>query len=411
LLLFFLAVLVWISQAGSGAALLDAAPPLPRYPDNPRISRGRAARIVAVGRPLPHLLEVKGIWIIWAVLAAVTLFFHESRSFKTVTTLESYGITRFVVCVAITIVLLILFDVVQFLQLWDELQGLLRALSRQQFRRSFVPIEDFKWPNLWSFSGISFRDRRALDAALADCVLELSQTHKVPPFQKSALRIDALRTRYNRESMPRLTRQFYIRDRIDFFANVSNACTAAAKLVQSQTFMPVVVGVAPSIQALQRAIGSLVKKEDAFRADREQVAALPGWQQAAERLICLMYIGFIQAVIGRLHTLLVSVASMFSLLVLGIAIYPFVPFSPLLVAGTALLAGIGWAFFKVFSEMDTDPVLARIVNGDDRKLQTNFYFKFAEALALPLLALGSSVLPGGTGRLLELAQTVLNHAQ
>jgi len=72
---------------------------------------------------------------------------------------------------------------------------------------------------------------------------------------------------------------------------------------------------------------------------------------------------------------------------------------------------IGWAFFRVFKEMDTDPILSRIVNGDDRKLQGNFYLKFAESLALPLLALGSSILPGGAGRLLELAQTVLNHAQ
>jgi hypothetical protein len=61
--------------------------------------------------------------------------------------------------------------------------------------------------------------------------------------------------------------------------------------------------------------------------------------------------------------------------------------------------------------MDTDPILSRIVNGDDRKLQGNFYMRFAEAIALPLLALGSSVLPGGAGRLLELAQSLFNHAQ
>jgi hypothetical protein len=79
--------------------------------------------------------------------------------------------------------------------------------------------------------------------------------------------------------------------------------------------------------------------------------------------------------------------------------------------GVVMMLGIGLIFFKVFSEMDTDPILSRIVNGDDRKLQGNFYMKFAEALALPLLALGSSVLPGGAGRLLSIVQTVLNHAQ
>jgi len=125
----------------------------------------------------------------------------------------------------------------------------------------------------------------------------------------------------------------------------------------------------------------------------------------------LIYIGFIQTVVARLHTLLISIATVFSLVTLGIAIYPFVPFMPLLLAGVALMALIGWAFFKIFSEMDTDPILSRIVNGDDRKLQGNFYMKFAEAIALPLLALGSSLLPGGTGRLLELAQALLTQGQ
>jgi len=51
------------------------------------------------------------------------------------------------------------------------------------------------------------------------------------------------------------------------------------------------------------------------------------------------------------------------------------------------------------------------VSSDGRKGQGNFYLKFAEALALPLLTLGSTLLPGGAGRLLELAQAFLNHQQ
>ena len=123
-----------------------------------------------------------------------------------------------------------------------------------------------------------------------------------------------------------------------------------------------------------------------------------------------MYIGFIQTVLARLHTLLISVASMYSLLALGIALYPFVPVTPLLIVGGALLVLIAWAFFKVFSQMDTDPILSRIVNGDDRKLESSFYVKFAEAMALPLLTAGSALLPGGAGRLLELAQALLSHS-
>jgi hypothetical protein len=66
---------------------------------------------------------------------------------------------------------------------------------------------------------------------------------------------------------------------------------------------------------------------------------------------------------------------------------------------------------KVFSELDRDAILSRIVNKEEGKLRTNFYLKLAEALALPMLALASSVLPGGTGRILELLSSLLNHAQ
>ena len=76
-----------------------------------------------------------------------------------------------------------------------------------------------------------------------------------------------------------------------------------------------------------------------------------------------------------------------------------------------LLLIIAWAFFKVFSQMDTDPILSRIVNGDDRKIQGSFYAKFAEAMALPLLTAGSALLPGGAGRLLDLVQAIFSHGQ
>ena len=76
-----------------------------------------------------------------------------------------------------------------------------------------------------------------------------------------------------------------------------------------------------------------------------------------------------------------------------------------------ILLAITWGFFKVFSEMNSDPILRRIVREDDRKEQGNFYFKFGEALALPLLAMGSTILPGGTGRILSLVQALVSHAQ
>ena len=59
--------------------------------------------------------------------------------------------------------------------------------------------------------------------------------------------------------------------------------------------------------------------------------------------------------------------------------------------------------------MDTDRTLSRIVNGDDRKLEKAFYFKFAEALAFAAsYAWQLTLLPGGAGRLLcEIVQPLV----
>ncbi len=411
LMFFLLAYFIWACQASSGAALLDVAPPLPRIAGCARISRTRGDRIVRLGKPCPSFRDGSGIWIPWIILMSIALFLHFSRALKSITSLEPYGTTQLVRWVAFAVVGLILMDLAHFLQLWNELRGLLRALGREAFKRSFVPIDDFTWTNIWSFNGTAFRDRRAIDTAMSRCALDLAYKHAIPDMRSIAEDLDLILTRYNRVLLEKVDPSQFKDDRFDFFLHISRAASVAAALLEQQRYAASPQTVSSDAAALQRAISSIEKSKDAFRDEREEAKLLPEWQQTAERLICLMYVGFIQAMIARLHTLLVSIASMFSLLVLGFAIYPFVPFLPLLLAGTLLLVMIGWAFYKVIGELDTDPILSRIVNGDDRRLQSNFYVKLAEAMALPLLALASTILPGGAGRILELAQALVNHGQ
>lgn len=410
LLLFLLAFFVWARQASSGEALLNAAPPLPRIPESARISRTRGDLIVRLSKPIPPFRDGRSIWVLWIMLALIALLLHESRSLKLVTTLETYAMTQYVRWISFAVVCLILFDLVQFLNVWNELRGLLRALRRERFKRSFVPIDEFTWPTLWSFNGASFRDRRAIDAALSDSLFELADAIEQSEIRNAAKRIAEIWASYNRHFPKKVTPSKFAQDRFSFFLHVSRAANKAASLLDQQkgaTIQPI----SPDTAELCRAVASLQNDKAPYREEREEVKLLPVWQRAAEKLICLMYVGFVQAIIARLHSLLVSIASMFSLLVLGFAIYPFVPFTPLMLIGTTLLIIIGWTFYKVFSELDTDPILSRIVNGDDRKLQSNFYVKLSESLALPLLTLASTILPGGAGRILEIAQTLVNHGQ
>jgi len=413
LLLFLAAILVWASQAGNGAAALKAAPPLPSFPGNLRISQEQADLICGAGRPLPNMRTVKWLWITWAVPAVALLIAHFFFGpFKEITTLESSATTFLVRGAAGIVALVILFDLLQFLWLWDGLRVLLRALDRAPFKRSFVTIRDFDWRGLWSFTGVSFQSRRAINAALIDCLLQISRVNGFTGLRGEAAKLKAIRDYYNSCDLDAVSRKEYLDDKDVLFEVLSRMANRLAIYIEDPQNAGVPVKISDDTEALQRVLERQHKGDGGrFSDEEEELARLPQAQQAVERFLCLMYIGFIQTVVARLHTLLISVASMFSMLALGVAIYPFVPVASLLVAGGALLVLIAWAFFKVFSQMDTDPILSRIVNGDDRKLQGNFYMKFAEAMALPLLTAGSSLLPGGAGRLLELVQALFPHGQ
>jgi hypothetical protein len=407
------AFLVWATQAGNGAAVLAASPRLPDFHKNLRISQVRAEIIERIGKPLPFNREALWMWAVWiSIVAALTAANLRFPPFLAITSLESYPTTVLFRGISAAIAALMLLDILQFLWLWSALRGLLSALARHGFKRSFVPITDFKWRNIWSFTGTSLQDRRPIVAAQNSCALDLAREHGFKALLPRAGALEQMRDFYNNVNLRGVSYEQFAQDGHLFREIMAEIGTRLSWLVESRTDTLPPSGVSADAEAIQRALVCGCKGDGGrFSDEAEELARLPEWRQMAEKLVCLMYIAFIQTVIARLHTLLFSVASMFSLLALGVAIYPFAPFTPLLMMGIALLLFIAGAFFKVFSEMDRDPILSRIVNGDDRKLQGSFYTKFAESLALPLLALASSLLPGGTSRLLEVVQAFLSHGQ
>jgi hypothetical protein len=410
-LLFMMAIVVWASQAGNGAAALKGASPLPNFSNNQRISGQGADSILRAGLPWPKFRALKWLWIAWSVPAALLLFAHfRFGPFTEITTLESQWTTSLTRGAAGALAAVVLFDLLQFLWLWDELQELLRALNREVFKRSFGPIHTFDWRSLWSFTGVSFQSRRATNTALIDCLLEISGMNRFSGLRGEVIKLKDIRDYYNTCDLDKVTREEYSHDGEILFETLEWAGSWLANYIENPENAGAPVILLPDTLALQRGLQCQCKGDGGRWSDeQEELALLPEWRTAAEQFLCLLYIGFIQTVVARLHTLLVSIASMFSLLAMGIAIYPFVPVSPLLVIGGVLLIVIALAFFKVFSQMDKDPILSRIVDGDDRKLQGSFYMKFAEAMALPLLTAGSSLLPGGVGRLLELIQALSGH--
>jgi len=398
-MLAILAVAVWNYGALIGISVLRSRPPLPDFPDDEHISEKAAKSIANAGRPMPHGTETGWYWILVAlIVTAAVLLFAFWPGLRPVTSLSSRAETRFVLVLAAAASLLMVLDMVQFAWVWQQLHELLQALDRKTFRRGFVPLRDFNWKSIWSFSNGSLQEMRKVLVAQVDCALQI-KTKAWVRFEPQAIEdFLKIREKYSKLHLGNIGVKEYRGDLqciYQHFASIGSGIAYA----YSQMTLPAPV---PCF-----AIGPA--DNDPFRDEEHELEHLPEWLCLSERFLCLLYVGFLQAIVARLRSLAISIVSIFSLTALAIAIYPFQPIRPLFIVGFAGFIAIGVIMFIAFSQMDKDPVLARILKSDPNKLEWSFYSKYIDVLALPLLTLLSSLLPGGAGRLIDLLRTTFSH--
>ena len=404
-LLLLLGVFMWIVEAGRGANLLCFAPPLPDRSangNNERISSLRARIIVSAGMPLP----IRGAFLrVWAIalapMAVAWILRFKWPMMEKATSLEPREVTAWILNLACASLCLMLLDLAQFSVLWIELQGLLMAIDRRRFKRSFLPMREFDWKGIWSFGSGSFQERRKMLAMLFEC---LHKIEKLDPSQEFPAFLRQMAAKYNALHYPGSSE--YLRDLGKVYAILGKTCGEIQSRVIDNEFAEsdsIEEPVQPSPAAPDAAAVSR------FADEAAECKLLGPLDRQRERFICLSYIGFIQTIVGRLRTLLMSVVSLFSFAALGFAIYPFEPTVAFVAVGAVLLTVVAGLVLLVFSQLEKDPVMARIVNGDPGKLELNFYVRMAEWMAVPLLTLVSSVLPGGAGRIIDVVQTLFSH--
>jgi hypothetical protein len=400
-MLMVLAMSVWNYGTLIGISVLRSRLPLPTFDDDQRISATAGEAIAAAGQPLPRGGAAKRFWIATAVAALATLFtLMLWQPFRSITSLSSRNETIFIFVLTAVPSILMLIDIVQFAWVWSLLRELLHTLDGKTFKRSFVPLREFNWKNIWKFSNGSLQEMRKIVSAQIDCALEISRN--VPhEFEPEVHDFKRLRMRYSKYDLSPIGLESYREDMRVIYAHFR---TIGSDIANRYADMLLAVPPAPCAQT-----GPV--NNDPFRDEEEELRNLPGWLCLYERFLCLLYIGFIQAIIARLRSLAIAIVSEFSLIALGVAIYPFQPMQPLFIVGAAIFVAIGVIMYAVFSQMDKDRILARILQSDPNKLEWSFYSKYIDALALPLLTLLSSLLPGGAGRIIDLVRNIFSHAQ
>ena len=402
ILLMMLAIAVWNYGAQVGISVLEPRPLLPNFSDDERVSDKAGKHIADAGKPFPSEKDARWYWKSTGLAVGVTfLALLLWPDFRAITSLSSKTETMFVFGLAVVAAILMLMDILQFAWLWNELHDLLLALERHEFKRSFVPLRDFNWKNIWTFSAGSFQERRKVLAAQVDCAFDLAAQGSSLIPNAALKHFREARARYsklNLDDVDFVTYRNDLKKAYRYFRVIgSNIAGEYSLMLREARIMPI-----PQLGPAEK---------DPFRDEEQELKELPQRLCLCERFLCLLYIGFIRAVIARLRSLAISIVSVFSLIALGMAVYPFQPMQPLFVTGAAIFVFIGVVMFVVFSQMDKDRILARILESDPNKLEWSFYSKYIDALALPLLTLLSSLLPGGAGRLIDLLRTSFSHVQ
>jgi len=145
---------------------------------------------------------------------------------------------------------------------------------------------------------------------------------------------------------------------------------------------------------------SLILVDGAQRGDNanDQSTAPPlsekQYIRDAEEFVCLPYMGFVQNILGRMRSMVMSILWLFVATAIAISSYPFDPRQGLSGTILALFILLGGIIFYVYAQMHRDATLSHITNTTPGELGADFWFKILSFGIAPLLGLLTTVFPG-----------------
>jgi hypothetical protein len=145
-------------------------------------------------------------------------------------------------------------------------------------------------------------------------------------------------------------------------------------------------------------------KNDKADPCAHSVAGLPAHIRNAEELVCLVYMAFIQNILGRMRSLVMSIICMFIAISVAIASYPFDPRPVLSGMVVVLFFILGTTVVAVYSQMHRDTTLSNLTDTKPGELGGDFWIKLIGFGVGPVLGLVASVFPEFTDFLFSWVQ-------
>lgn len=301
---------------------------------------------------------------------------------------------------------LMLAEAWQLLRTWTKLRELLMFLDRTPLRRTLAALRGFSWGSVWGMSGNVLDVRyKLLSRQLESLGHTVSALNALPAGKAADAApekavtvendcIDALKeTRTAGAEFAKWYAENYRKcdaenPKLLKIFQLSTARTAATLLVRL---------LLPEWRTETNSL-VLVEARESSDSEEGQDTAPPlsekQYIRDAEEFVCLPYMGFVQNILGRMRSIVMSILWLFVATAIAISSYPFDPRQGL--SGTILVLFIllGAIILYVYAQMHRDATLSHVTNTKPGELGSDFWLKIVSFGIAPLLGLLATVFPG-----------------
>jgi hypothetical protein len=273
---------------------------------------------------------------------------------------------------------------------WIEFRKLLRALDSLFLRRTFRSIHGLSWKRLWSIgSGSGYDANRAFNREITAWGYAVNV---------DATKVGSELKGCNEEVNGALSSLKDLLDDVD--QNSREICDPSLNrnIISKLKQLRVVLGNACALSFVS--LREIWKREqgphlyDSDNPDPKSDAEPRNPEtKLREQFVAFVYVNFIVTILLRMRTLIMNIAGIYICVLLSLSCYPFEPkvvLRPVLILSFfAIVALIGW----VYAQMHRDATLSRLTDTTPGELGSDFYWKMAGFVILPLMSLLVSQFP------------------
>jgi hypothetical protein len=431
LLLF--AILLWCYQALNGMKLLGVLRQrLPGYeaktpgdhaiklrPMLQMISDRAAAHVTDALKPASFQPSIHLSLLLCGIV--MLAFFATNKTLShTVMSLEGTPFNFGFVCSFAIASFLLLSDCGRLLSAWSLMERFLDSLDAFPLRRGFSGLHGFKWNPLWDFGGDARGDMRRLllrQMEAYKCLKKALERHRwfkalnldaewLAAYESYLKFADSRRGRFTLHRSPaNFQKSPTEQEIVDKFVGLLKeiAYVASATLNQLQTawneefrYSGNADPADPKEATSEKKKCAKCKKKDAEITEVEQSQDAPSYddqKKVAEQFVCLVYLGFILAVIVRFRSLIISIAGIFVFILLSTMSYPFEPRSGIQIYLIVIFVIMVASVIFVYAQMHRNATLSRITDSEIGELGADFWLRIASFLAIPTIGLLASQFP------------------